>query len=161
MDCRLYCGNCAYYRWNRQEAKYEPCKRIDHDAIQFARPYFLTYTANENRGHICADFRPREKPNGALVGNEWTGFDDYWAQYIENWLPYRDTNILVYFKLKQDENSWYGVRLMDFVNGTMWDGNTLLAIERLYYKRTAKQTGYRLIHQPIEGVLVQDRGRLD
>ena len=49
----------------------------------------------------------------------------------------------------------YGVRLMDFVNGTMMDGDVLKAVEKTYYKQTREGFGYKLIRETIDGVNIR------
>ena len=69
------------------------------------------------------------------------------------WLPYGNTNTLIYFVLHGDASIRYGVPLMDFVNGTMIEGNRLKAVEKEYYRKSKKSPiGYELIHEPIDGV---------
>lgn len=150
-DCEHYfCGNCIHWRSDKG-GKFLPCKRIDHDKIKFAKPWFKSYDANQFSGIICAEFYP--KPWMKQAVENWKGFSEYWKQYVKTWLPYGNTNILVPFCLHDDTSVRYGVPLMDFVNGTMVDGNTLKAIEKTYYKRSAQSpAGYVLVRDRIDGV---------
>ena len=48
---------------------------------------------------------------------------------------------------------------MDFVNGTMMEGNHLKAVEKIYYKPDRKSPyGYSLIREPIDGVEIRKEG---
>lgn len=140
-----YCGSCKYFH---------NCKRIDHVTIKFAVPWFKSYDKNQFHGCICADFEPAKWHIHAY--QTWKGFDYYWPRYIEQWLPYGNTNKLVYFTLHDDTSVRYGVPLMDFVNGTMVHGNVLKAVEKMYYKRTTKTPyGFKLVREKIDGVKIQ------
>lgn len=134
------CKNCKFFRKN--------CKRIDHETIKFAVPWFKSYDCDF--GTVCSDFLPAGYMKYA---NEiWTGFDDYWVGFVNQWLPYKNTNKLVYFTLHGDTSIRYGVSLLDYVYGNMIEEGILKAVEKEYYKRTRKSpTGYVLIHEPIEG----------
>ncbi len=149
---RYFCGDCVH--WKLENGKHCPCKRLDHDAVKFAVPWFKSYDANQHSGVICADFSP--KPCKVWAVEHWTGFPAYWEGYVKEWLPYGNTNTLVYFTLNGDTSIHYGVSLMDFVNGTMMEGNHLKAVEKIYYKKNRKTPyGHSLIREPIDGVEVQ------
>lgn len=140
MDVPNYhCRDCIHFR---------QCKRIDHTVVKFAVPWFKTYDGDFHI--VCSDFTPRwQAPD-----YPWTGFEDYWKVYVEQWLPYSNTNIRVYFTIHGDASIRYGVPLMDYVNGSMFDGNILKAVEKMYYKQVRTGFGYRLIREPIEGVMI-------
>ena len=140
-----HCGHCKYYN---------NCKRIDHVTIQFAKPWFKTYDRNQFSGNICSDFEPADHCTHAC--KTWTGFEDYWPKYVEQWLPYSNTDVLVYFTLNGDASVRYGVKLLDFVYGTMFDGNVLKASVKTYYKKTRDGFGYKLIKEKINGVTIQN-----
>lgn len=147
-----HCGDCIHWKLG-VGGKHCPCKRLDHDKIKFAVPWFKSYDANQHNGPICSDFYP--KPHLKWAVDHWPGFQAYWEQYVKEWLPYGNTNSLISFCLNGDTSIRYRVPLMNFVNGTMIDGNTLKAVERLYYKRTNRSPfGYELIHEPIDGVQI-------
>ena len=137
MDVNNYkCRDCVYFP--------NQCKRIDHNTIKFAKPYFIGYDGN----HIpCCDFKPKN-----LTG--WTGFNDWWPYYVEQWIPYQNTDINTYFTLHSDPSIRYGVPLMDFVNGTMIENGVLKAVEKMYYKQTRKGCGYKLVYEEIKGVVI-------
>lgn len=128
----------------------EKCKRIDHKTIKFAIPWFKAYDYTCHA--ICSDFEPAAYMKYA--NEHWTCFEDYWKGYVEQWLPYQNTNVNVYFTLHGDTSVRYGVPLMDFVNGTMLDNGVLKAVEKMYYKRTNKGFGYKLVREPINGVKI-------
>lgn len=48
----------------------------------------------------------------------------------------------------------YRVRLEDYIYGTMFEGNKLKAYEKIYYKRTKEGFGYKLVHEKIDGVII-------
>ena len=140
-----HCGNCKYFH---------NCKRIDHTTIKFATPWFKSYDQNQFNGCICSSFEPSN--SCVYACQTWTGFDNYWPQYVEQWLPYKDTNKLVYFTLHNDTSVRYGVPLMDFVNGTMIKNGILKAVQKMYYKRTKDEFGYKLAREPIDGVRINE-----
>ena len=140
-----HCGSCQYYH---------ACKRIDHKTIQFAQPWFKSYDCNQFSGCICSDFEPGAWHKNAC--DTWQGFEHYWPRYVEQWLPYADTKKLIYFTLNSDTSIRYGVRLLDFVYGTMIDDNMLKAVEKVYYKKTKGGIGYKLIREKINGVTIQN-----
>ena len=140
-----HCGNCKYFH---------DCKRIDHVTIKFAVPFFKSYDRNQFSGIICADFEPAQWCIYAC--KTWQGFEYYWPRYVEQWLPYQSTNVLIYFTLHDDTSVRYGVNLMDFVNGTMFDGDLLKAVRKVYYKQTREGFGYRLIRETINGVKISN-----
>lgn len=134
-----HCGNCIYYGTHTS-----PCtKRIDHEKIKFATPFFKSYDRNQFSGIVCSDFVPRYNSDNF-------NFQDYWNDYVEVWLPYSNTNILIWFTLNEDISVRYGVKLMDYVYGTMYDSNgNLKAIKKKYYKKTKDGFGYKLITENI------------
>lgn len=139
-----HCGSCKYFH---------DCKRIDHVILKFATPWFKSYDRNQFSGVICADFEPAQWC--AYACQTWRGFEYYWPRYVEQWLPYKNTNTLVYFTIQDNTSVRYGVRLMDFVNGTMMDGDVLKAVKKTYYKRTREGFGYKLIRETIDGVNIR------
>lgn len=150
-----FCGDCVH--WKFENGKHCPCKRIDHVSVKFAVPWFKCYDANQHNGVICSDFSP--KPYMVWAVAHWAGFQAYWEAYVKEWLPYGNTNTLVYFTLNGDTSIRYGVPLMDFVNGTMMEGNRLKAVEKMYYRQDRKSPyGYSLIREPIDGVEIRKAG---
>jgi hypothetical protein len=155
LDNRSYhCYNCKHHH-----SYFEPCtKRIDHENVRFAIPWFKSYCRNE--GIACCDFEPKESMRWDY--RYWTGFNDY----FDRWFPlstfYKKShdNQLVWFTLhnqghdpKKETHVRYGVYLMDYINNTMYDNDVLKAIKMCYYKRTKDSpTGYKLIHENISGV---------
>lgn len=146
----FYCGDCIY--WKYENVNQAPCKRIDHKNIKFAIPCFASYDGNQHGGIICSDFEPKNK----FFRERWEGFEKYFPLYVDACLPYKNTDTLVYFTLHNDTSVKYGVHMMDFVYGTMIDGNTLKAVEKVYYKQIRNPGGfnYRLIRDPINGVKI-------
>lgn len=139
----LGCNDCKFSGLN--------CKRIGNYNIQFYRPWFASQPTHH---HICSDFQPLEWEKA--IYNEWTSFEDYWPAYVEQWLPYSNTNKLDYFFINGDRTVAYGVPMMDVVYGNMFNGNKLLAVKKMYQKQTRKSpTGYELVYEPIDGVEVE------
>ena len=150
---RFCCGNCEHYKHPYDGG----CqKRIDHKRVKFAKPWFKSYDGNQHRGTPCSDFVPSAL--NVCESKRWTTFDDYWLLYVRDWLPYSNTEVLTYFTLGDDTSIRYGVRLLDFVYGNMFDGAILKAVEKMYYKRRNRTKensfGYELIREKIDGVEV-------
>lgn len=151
-----HCGDCKYFKVDADWSE-STCKRIDHKTIQFGKPWFKSYDCNQHSGVICSDFIPAEWNTNAI--KNWKGFEEYWGNYVDQWLPYRNTDILIPFIINGDTSCRYMVKLMDFMNGTMMDGDKLKAVEKMYYKRdrNPKGFGYKLIREPVNGVLITDK----
>lgn len=146
----LGCGDCLYglLKWNKDGYESE-CKRIDHNTVQFAKPWFATYFSGF---HVpCSDFQPRNPDYADL--REWTNFKDFWRAYVRVWLPYSNEDTTLGFVLNKNQEIRYQVPLKRFVYGTMIKGNILRAVEKMYYKRN------ELVHEKINGVLI-DSGKV-
>lgn len=146
----LFCGDCKFWGCGNDYCQ----KRIDHKNVRFAIPWFKSYDAHQHSGCICSDFEPASFC--VFTCSAWTGFWDYWEWYSKIWIPYGNTDILTYFTMGEDTSVRYGVPLMDFVNGTMYDGSRLKAVEKMYYKKHRHKDRtkfpYELIREKIEGV---------
>lgn len=140
----LGCGDCRFNGRN--------CKRIGNYNVQFYRPWFASQPSG--RHHICSDFQPLKCLK--VIYEEWTSFEDYWPAYVEQWLPYSNTNKLDYFFINGDRAIAYGVPMMDAVYGHMFEGNKLLAVEKMYYRHVRRGLGYVLVHEKINGVYVEE-----
>ncbi len=72
------CGDCKYFRINadREESL---CKRIDHKATKFYRPWFKSYDCGQMTGIICSDFTPAERCK--YLYEHWTSIEEYCEQY--------------------------------------------------------------------------------
>lgn len=148
------CGDCVHWKLG-PEGKHLPCKRLDHEVIRFAVPWFKSYDAAQHSGCICSDFSPAPWKLHAV--KYWTTFEDYWEKYVDQWLPYKNTNTLHYFCLNGNTDIRYGVPLMDYVNGTMIEGGMLKAVEKVYVKYTRKSPfGWELVREPIQGVKIKE-----
>ena len=124
------------------------CPRIDFAKINFAKPYFLSTAIGPCP---CSAFEPCDIHVQAK--RRWKGFWEWWPKFVEQWLPYGNTKILVYFIRHGDSSVRYGVPLMDYVNGNMFEGSRLKAVEKVYYKKTLGDgCGYKLIREKISGV---------
>ena len=141
---RYKCGHCKHYRTG--------CKRVDNKIISFAKPYFK---AEANCGTVCCDFELKDYM--VYAKQNWIDFDTYFKEYVENWLPYGNTNTLIYFCLNGDTSIRYGVKLLDYVYGNMYLSNGVLnAVEKMYYKQVRSGFGYELVREPIEGVILNE-----
>lgn len=161
FECPHYsCKDCAYFKLVTPQ---NPCgcnRRFDHSKMEYAHPWF-NHSPEEN-GCICRDFEPDGSYPAGLA--YWHGYDHYieWKkrQDIEEYGSEEKYNRLKYrinligFELKQEPNARYYVCLEDYINGTMWDGNGLKAIEKRYYKQTKNGFGYKWIREEIDGVEV-------
>ena len=147
-----HCGNCKYFNVKADLDGVESiCKRIDHKKVKFAVPWFKSYDCHQSSGIVCSDFKPASWCKYAC--KIWRGFEHYWKGYVDQWLPYKDIETTVGFTLNGNTEVRYKVKLMDFVNGTMFDGNKLKAIEKEYYNIDRKDVlGYRLVREKIDGV---------
>lgn len=154
-----HCKNCIHFKLIAPQNPNGCTYRFDHSKMEFAHLWFI-HSPEEN-GPACRDFQPNGLYKAALP--YWHGFDHYieWRrrQYIEDIgeerYAIRAKNkkpSLIGFELKQEPNVRYYVRLEDYINGTMWDGNKLKAIEKGYYKQTRSGFGYKWIIEKINGV---------
>jgi hypothetical protein len=149
------CKDCKHFSFvlPQGECKEGGCqKRIDHNRVEFACPWFKC--APEECGLPCSDFEPSSIHVDDI--KHWTGWKDYWKKFVKTWLPYQNEDILVYFVVNGDNSIRYGVPLKKYLYGTMFDGNKMLATEKMYYKKhnvTKERTfPYELVREVIEGV---------
>jgi hypothetical protein len=149
----LHCGNCKFFKVDADRNE-SICKRIDHKTIQFGRAWFKSYDCNQHTGIICSDFIPADWC--ISIVREWNGFDEYWFNYVEQWLPYKNIDMLIPFFVNGDTDNKYMVKLMDFINGTMIENSKLKAVQKVYYKqdRDPEGYGYKLIKEEIDGVYI-------
>ena len=165
FECPNYkCKNCKYFK----SAFKGGCgHRIDFSKMNYAAPWFDCMP--EEDGYPCKDFVPDGLYIAALP--YWHGYDHWreWynrqneEEYAEAGRTYKrksDDEELIGFRLKQSPNEFYYVRLSDYINGTMWDGNKLKAVKRQYYKRHKKvnehDLGFELVREDIDGVVVEE-----
>lgn len=153
----LRCRDCKYYLVTAdQRMTKSRCKRLDHKKIKFAVPWFKFYDCDF--GTICSDFKPNK--HFPAIKQEWEelgGFENWWPLWVKQWLPYQNTDKLVYFVLNDNEDVRYGVRLLDYVYGNLFrEDGKFNAVEKEYYVRHKKSekhpTGYELVHEEIDGV---------
>lgn len=150
----LRCSECKFYRVDADRNE-SLCKRIDHKRVKFAVPWFKSYDCDH--GCICSDFEPVEYyPAMYKNWHDIGGFINWWPLFVDQWLPYKNTEVLTYFTINDDTSIRYGVKLMDFVNGTMFKNGKLMAVEKMYvkhHKRSPKHpTGYEIVKEVIDGV---------
>ena len=132
------CRDCKFYHNN--------CKRVDNDKVKFWKPWHQA-DDRQSANIVCRDFVLKDYL--LYARKNWIDFDTYWSEFVECWLPYKNTNILVYFTVDGDD-AMLGVPLMDFVNGNMYDADgNLKYVERKYYKRTKDGFGYKLVRESV------------
>ena len=132
------CSDCKYYQ--------SGCKRVDGKTVQFAKPYFKSHS---NCSTVCCDFELKDYM--IYARQNWIDFDTYFKEYVENWLPYGNTNKLIYFCLNGDTSIRYGVKLLDYVYGNMYSSDGVLnAVEKMYYKQVRSGFGYKLVREPVK-----------
>lgn len=149
-NCPHYgCGNCKYFKVDADRSE-SLCKRLDHKSVKFAVPWFKSYDCGQSYHLPCDDFEPKHMDY--VDAKEWTGFADFWQAYVQAWLPYQNEDILLWFTLHGDTMVEYGVPLKMFLDGSMIQGNTLMAKKKRYYKRTKEGFGYKLIYEEIDGI---------
>lgn len=140
----IMCMHCIY---DNPDPRKCSCKRVDHKVLQFAKPWFKSYDCGSNHV-ICRDFKP--KPECIYISRNWTTFDDYWKDYVRNWLPYSNTETTIGLVINGDLSVRYYVKLMDFVNGTMFtEDGKLKTVSKHYYKRTKDGFGYKLVKEQV------------
>jgi|SRR5699024_6930697 len=161
FECPHYsCKDCSHFKFVTPQ---NPCgcnRRFDHSKMEYAHLWFV-HVPEEN-GYICREFEPDGSYPAGLP--YWHGYDHYveWRkrQAIEEYggeekyNRFEHPEHLISFELKQEPDVRYYVRLEDYVDGTMWDGNKLKAVEKGYYKRTRSGFDYKWIHEKIDGVEV-------
>lgn len=134
----LMCGMCKYFR--------KDCKRVDGKIIKFYHPYFTNNTMSHA---ICRDYAPADYC--VYVKAHYPGYDEY----IKD--PDVQKHRYFSFFIKGDDDTMYNVTADDFVNGTMWDGDTFKAFEKQYYVRTRSGFGYNLVTEPLPNGVKVDR----
>lgn len=141
-DCPNYmCRDCAY------KGSYPNfcTKRIDHINIEKAVPWFVC--CPEETGMPCCEFYPSAIHVWDLK-NYWIDWEHWWSDYLGTWTKMNPDKELVWFCLHGDKSVRYGVPLMDYIYGTMYDGTVLKAKKKMYYKSHS----HRLIVEDIDEV---------
>lgn len=139
----LHCGNCKHF--GHVGPGRTPCrKRIDHETVRFAKPWFKTYDCNQFTGVVCSDFEPAERC--VFIARTWRGFDYYWPRFVEQWGAPR----YIPFTLDGNEKVNYHVKTEHFVFGDrLFVAGRLNAYERQFYVQDrSSPVGYRLVTQP-------------
>lgn len=161
FQCPDYrCKDCKHFRFVSPKNPHGCTHRFGHAIMEYAHLWFVNVP--EERGYPCSDFEPDGSYPAALP--YWHGFE-HWREWKrrqeiedyngeERYNRLKPQNNLIGFELKQEPNVRYYVRLEDYVNGTMWDGNRLKAVKRGSYKRTKSGFGYKWIREEINGVEV-------
>lgn len=129
-------GQCKHFSVNsdRQEST---CKRLDHKKYKFAVPWFKAYDCGQMSGQICKEFEPKEICK--WLYEHWDGIYGYFG---EGYKPEGK----VWLTIDGDTSVRYAVLYEDFWNGTFLnDDGSLKWVEKMYYKRTKKYAGYKLV----------------
>lgn len=156
-DCYAYhCGDCKNFGTYPNYCT----RRIDHKKIEFAAPWFRCDP--EAGGMICCEFEPK----GIFVydlKNYWTNYENWQTDWYDTQYDYlteeqreeKKDNSIVWFTLNGNTNIRYGVRAKDYIYNTMYDGNKLKAVKKIYYKKTKEGFGYKLMREDIDGVEIE------
>lgn len=152
-DCPNYrCKDCKYKGTYPNYCQH----RVDHTNIEKAVPWFVS--SPEESGIPCCDFEPSSIHVWDLK-NYWIDWEHWWKDYLETWFPYypkeKPEDKLVWFTLHGDKDIEYGVPMMDYIYGTMYDGDILKAVKKRYYVRHNVNDGsfpYELKYEDINGV---------
>jgi hypothetical protein len=152
-DCR-FCNICNYKC---------PCdKRIDHQKIRFALPWFKSYQGDEFPA--CKEFQPNEWQRWDY--KYWRGWEDYFERYKKEHFGYYKGDIpekqiektLLWFVLNGNKKIRYGVKYMDWVNGTLMEGNKLKTVKKMYCKKDKIDLGiqlYKIVYEDIEYIEIK------
>ena len=62
------------------------------------------------------------------------------------------------FYIGDDESVWFYSRMGDWIYGRLFSDGKLNAFEKVYYKKTRDSWGYKLVHESVDGVLLDDGG---
>lgn len=150
----LRCRECLYHKCDADcDGVESVCKRIDHKAIRFYKPWFKSYDCGTYH-LICRDFEPHllRWPLGREV---WRGYDDYRAlmkEIGESWATGKMKTM--WFQLRNDDfKDAYEVDTEDFINGTMIRDGYLMCRKKWYYKTDrTNPVGYKLTAEDTEPV---------
>ena len=131
------CSECKFY--------HNDCKRIDNEKIKFWKPWHQC-DDRQSANIVCRDFELKDYM--VYARNNWIDFDTYFKEFVENWLPYGNINKNVYFILDNNYSIRYGVPLMNYINGDMYNiDGSLKWVEKMYYKQTRDGFGYRIVRE--------------
>lgn len=143
--CSVSCKHCKYSQYtemfhDKKTIIQSECKRIDHNHIRFAKPFFIVYDCGRMLTHCCSDFEPSS-------GNPW--LYNHWGE-IDIILP--KENATIPFTLDGDTSTWYYVRYLDFYNNTFLNTDgTLKWVYKMYYKKVRNTLGYVLMREYADG----------
>lgn len=143
--CSVSCKHCKYSRYtetfhNKKIIIQSECKRIDHNHIRFAKPFFIGYDCGRRLTHCCSDFEPNP-------GNPW--LYNHWDE-INVILP--KENAVIPFTLDGDTSVWYYVKYLDFYHNTFLNPDgTLKWVYKMYYKKARNILGYVLMREYADG----------
>ena len=154
------CKDCKYFKFAGPGGGCD--HRFNHDKMEYARPWFDNVP--EENGYPCSDFEPDDMYPAALP--YWHGYkhwrewmnrqnEEEWAEAGRVYKRIDDNEELIGFRLKQAPHEFYFVKLKDYIDGTMFDGNKLKAVKHHYYKRTKDAWGYKMIREDVDGVVIE------
>lgn len=155
-DCpNLHCGDCKYFNINGDREP-SPCKKINHKAVKFYKPWFKSYDCGMNH-LVCGEFEPKH-PEYADIKDKWTNFADFWKVYEKVWLTNCERNGIP-FVLNDDFDVMYYVPLETFLYGKVVEDGILKATRKSYLRQSrASPTGYNRITENINGVKIYFNG---
>lgn len=143
------CKDCKHFRTYGNYCT----KRVDHENIEVAASWFVSTPFGNQLP--CCEFEP-SAIHVYDLNNYWIDWEHWWQDFLVEWFPYYPDisleNHLIWFTLNGKRDIRYGVKLMDYIMGAMYDGDNLKAISRKYYKHTHDGYGYKLITEAVNGV---------
>lgn len=139
--CCLQHGQCIHFDIN-SDRKESTCKRLDHKHFKFAQPWFKSYDCGQMSGHVCEEFEPRKSCK--WLHEHWDGIYGYFG---EGYKPKGKVWLIV----DGDSSVRYSVSYEDFWKGTfLLPDGSLKWVDKMYYKRIKKYTGYKLVTEQRE-----------
>ena len=135
------CGSCVHFNVNNDRQR-STCKRIDHKALTFYRPWFKSYDCGMFNSVMCRDFEPSD--THPYLKQHWIGADAYVGEIPEN----QRTALF----LNGDTGIAYRVSTREFYDGTFITEDLKLRVYGdFYYKRSkSSPTGYNLVQNTYE-----------
>ena len=139
-------GDCIHFSVNSDREE-STCRRLDHKHLIFAQSPFKAYDCGQMQGLVCKEFEPKKICR--WLYEHWDGIYGYFGEDFK-------LKGLVWLIVDGDESVRYGVAYEDFWDGTFLNPDgTLKWVEKMYYRRTKKEFGYKLVRERRED------GRLD
>lgn len=126
----LRCSDCK---------RSKDCPNLLNKRISLAKPTFLCQATC----YPCLKFQPTSE----LYEEETIDMNIWWQEFERQWLPKPISSSTVALNIDGDTNVLYHVRLSDWIDGTIFDGEKLKVTYKTYYKQTRKHCGYELVKE--------------